>query len=132
MKTPRQLIEALYAAQNEAARRALRAQISTRNVEYVPDQVMPEPLEFACWDEEQEIVGRRPQSEIQDLLQGGLALDLVLGGMAYNIIWRGQFVFEVYLDDVRDQVQTYDSLDDLLQAEASRPGFNLEAFVVIG
>ncbi len=127
-QTPRQLIAALHAAQNST----LRALISTRNVEFVRDQAMPESLVCDDWDD-QEPVGSRPQAEILDLLRGGLGLSLAVAGMEYNIIWHNhQFVFEVYVDDSRDQVQAYDSLDDLLKAEGSRPCFDLKAFVAIG
>jgi hypothetical protein len=131
-KTPRLLIKAFFAAQNEGDRQTLRAQIEARNLELVPDQVTPEPLSIASWDEEYEVVGNRATPEIEELLRLGAALSLVLGGVEYSI-WRpGQFVFEVYVNNLRDQVQTYDSLDSLIQAEGSRSGFNLEAFVVIG
>ena len=138
-KTPRQLIQALYAAQNEGDQRALRTEIqSTHSIdlvkELVPHQAMPEPLAFDEWDDDQEPVGSRPPSEILDCLQDGMALSLeVLGGIEYCIEWKaGQFIFEVWYEETEHTQQTYDSLEQLLKAEGARPSFKLEAFMLIG
>ena len=137
-KTPRQLVQALYASQNEGDRQALRAEIQgTHSIdlvkEFIPHQAMPEPLEISQWDD-QEPVGNRPLAEILDCLQGGLGLSLeVLGGIEYCIEWKsGQFVFEVWYEETEHTQQTYDSLEQLLKAEGQRPSFKLEAFMLIG
>jgi hypothetical protein len=139
-KTPRQLIQALYAAQNEGDLRALRAEIQgTHSIdlveELVPGQATPEqPLVFDQWDD-QEPVGSRPQAGILDLLYGGLALSLVVGDQEYCIAWKdSQFIFEIWHQqgETRTLCLEYDSLDDLLQVEGARPSFDLRAFVSIG
>ncbi len=138
-KTPRQLVEAIFAAKTEADLLALKAQIqSTRTLvsvkELVPNQVAPEPLVFDQWDDDQEPVGNRPLSEIQDCLQDGLGLSLeVLGGMEYCIRWQdGQIIFEVWNEETEHTEQPYDSLEELLKAEGARPSFKLEVFMLIG
>lgn len=138
-KTPRQLIQALYAAQNESDRLALKAQIQGTHTivfvkELVPNQVAPQPLEIDQWDDDQEPVGNRPLPEILDCLQGGMGLSLeVLGGIEYCIRWKdGQIIFEVWDSETEHTEQPYASLEQLLKAEGERPSFKLEAFMLIG
>jgi hypothetical protein len=138
-QTPRQLVQALYAAQTESDRLALKAQIQSSHTidlveELVPGQATPEPLVFDQWDD-QEPVGSRPQAGILDLLYGGLSLSLVVGDQEYCIAWKnGQFIFEIWHQqgETRTLCLEYDSLDELLQVEGARPSFDLRAFVSIG
>jgi hypothetical protein len=109
------------------------AATKARRYDLDDEQAMQAPLTIDVWPEEREYVGERPQEEIATILQEGAALSLYVAQDEYCIEWKGeQFVFEVWHDEAtRTYTQPYDSLELLLQAEKSRPSFDLSAFELI-
>lgn len=106
---------------------------NARSYDLDDEQVMPPPLNLDLPPEEHEYVGDRPQEEIIDILQDGVDLSLSVAQDEYCIEWKGgKFVFEVWHGETtRTYAQPYDSLGALLQAEESRPSFDLSAFELI-
>jgi len=140
--TPRKLVQQLYAASNWVEELAIRALIQgTRHANLVddslPGQAMPTAIRIEdIPDLKREPVGRRPLSEVVDLLNEGRTLSLEVGSEEYCIeVTQGQILFTIYdLCETGEAIysQSYDSLDILIQEEGSRSSFELDVFMAIG